>query len=315
MDLKVSQIDQVAPRIRQIELVAADGGALPAFTAGAHIDLTLGNEETRSYSLLNDPAETHRYVLGVLRETESLGGSAYVHDVLKAGDVLKSSSPINQFPLYEAGDYNILIAGGIGVTPLVSMAHRLKALGKEYTLHYCARSREDAAFLDELEKIHGPRIKAHFDGGDPSRGADLKAILEKRPPAGHVYVCGPLGFIKAVNAAGAHWPRGTIHYELFKGSPADLTPDNNDEPFDVVLKKSGKTYTIPVGKSILAVLKAEGYKIKTLCTAGTCGTCRVTYLSGIVDHRDDVLDDDEKGEVLQVCVSRAMPGETLVLDL
>ena len=191
LQLKVDRIDAATPRIRRIELTAADGGALPAFTAGAHINVELSNEETRSYSLLNDCGETQRYMLGVLRETESLGGSAYLHDKLEVGDVLNGSAPSNDFPLYEAGEANILIAGGIGITPMMSMAARLAALGRDYTLHYCARSAEEAAFLDELRARHGERLKTHFDGGDPSRGLDLKALLAQRPPGAHVYVCGP----------------------------------------------------------------------------------------------------------------------------
>jgi vanillate O-demethylase ferredoxin subunit len=315
LKLKVDRIEAATPRIRRIELTAVDGGALPAFTAGAHIDVELPNEETRSYSLLNDCGEAHRYVLGVLRETESLGGSAYLHDKLEVGDVLNVSAPSNDFLLYEAGEINILIAGGIGVTPMMSMAARLAALGRDYTLHYCARAAEDAAFLDELRARHRERLATHFDGGDPSRGLDLKALLGVRPPGAHVYVCGPLGLIRDTIAAAADWPQGTVHYELFKGSAADLAPGHRDQAFDIVLNKAGRTLTVPADQSILAVLRAAGFKIKTLCTTGRCGTCRVTYLSGKVDHRDDVLDDDERQSVLQVCVSRAMPGETLVLDL
>ncbi len=314
-EVRVSRVDDVTPRIRSFELVAADGGDLPAFAAGAHIDMALGNGEERSYSLLNDPAETHRYQIAVLREAESRGGSSWMHDALRAGDILRVSEPTNDFPLYEGGEFNVLIAGGIGITPIMSMAARLIALGKDYRLHYCARSRQEAAFIDELELLHGTRLVTHFDGGNPAMGIDLKALLAKRPPAGHVYVCGPIGLIRATRAAAVDWPQGTAHHELFKGSEADLAPESNNQPFEVMLKKSGKTYTIPADKSILSVLKAEGYKIKTLCTKGTCGTCRVTYLSGHVEHRDDVLDDDEKASVLQVCVSRGLPGETLVLDL
>ena len=315
LELRIIGIAAATPRIRELELVSASGAALPGFSAGAHIDIELPNGEARSYSLLNDSSETHRYVLGVLRETDSAGGSAYIHDTLKVGDLVKAAPPTNDFQLYEAAEASILIAGGIGITPIMCMAARLQALGKDYTLHYCARSAADAAFLDQLKARHGDRLGTHFDGGDPSRGIDLKTLLTTRPAGAHVYVCGPIGLIRAVNAAASDWPKGTVHHELFKGGEADLAPVNNDQPFEIVLKKAGKSFTVPADKSILAVLKAEGFKIKTLCTTGRCGTCRVTYLSGKVDHRDDVLDDDEKGEVLQVCVSRAMPGETLVLDL
>jgi len=315
LELKVNGIEAATPRIRRIELSSTDGSPLPAFSAGAHIDIELPNQETRSYSLLNDSGETHRYVLGVLREAESLGGSAYLHDGLKVGDMLKASAPSNDFPLYEAAESSILIAGGIGVTPIMSMAARLAELGKDYTLHYCARSESEAAFLNELRERHGDRLKIHFDGGDAARGVDLKTLLGTRAPGAHVYVCGPIGLIRDTIGAASDWPDGTVHYELFKGSAADLAPENNNQPFDIMLNKAGKTFTVPADKTILAVLKEQGFRIKTLCTTGRCGTCRVTHLGGKVDHRDDVLDDEERETVLQVCVSRAMPGETLVLDL
>ena len=288
---------------------------MPPFTPGSHIDIELPNAETRSYSLLNDCCETHRYVIGVLREKESLGGSAFLHDRLRVGDILDTSAPSNDFALYEPGETNILIAGGIGITPIMPMAARLAELGREYTLHYCARSAAEAPFLNELRERHGDRLAVLFDGGDPARGLDVKSLLATRAPGAHLYVCGPLGLIRDTVAAAADWPAGTVHYELFKGSEADIAAENRNQSFDIVLKKAGKTFTVPADKSILAVLRAEGIKIKTLCTSGRCGTCRVTYLSGRVDHRDDVLDDDERKTVLQVCVSRAMPGETLVLNL
>ena len=317
--LKVDRIEAATPRIRRIELSAADGSAVPAFTAGAHIDVELPNGESRSYSLLNDQGNgrdsTQRYVIGVLRETESLGGSAYIHEKLSVGETLKASPPSNDFALYEAGEVNVLIAGGIGITPIMSIAARLAELGRGYTLYYSARSADQAAFLAELRARHGERLLTHFDGGDPTRALDVKTLLGTRLPGMHVYACGPIGLIRAVVMAAADWPKGTVHYELFRGSAADLAPVNNNQPFDIVLKKAGRTFTVPADKSILEVLKAEGFKVKTLCTAGRCGTCRVGYVSGKVDHRDDILDDDEKEEFLQVCVSRAMPGETLVLDL
>ena len=313
--LKVARIDDATPRIKCIELVAADGGSLPAFTSGAHLDIELGNGEARSYSLSNDPAETHRYEIAVLKEPDGRGGSRWIHDHLKVGDVVSSPAPINHFPLSEDGETHILIAGGIGVTPIASMAARLKALGKTYEIHYCARGAADAAFVDQLRATHGDRLKLVFDGGDPSRGLDVAALMARRPPAGHAYVCGPAGLIRAVREAGKDWPKGTVHYELFKGDEADIAPRKSDQAFDIVLKKTGRTLQVPADESILAVLKREGFKIKVLCTEGVCGTCRVGLISGKVDHRDDVLTDDEHDSAIQVCVSRAMPGETLVLDL
>jgi ferredoxin-NADP reductase len=315
LNLKVDRMAAVTPRIKSVELTAAGGGPLPAFTAGAHIDVALGNGETRSYSLLNDAAETQRYVIAVLRETDSRGGSTFVHDQLREGDVLESSDPMNNFPLNEAGERHILIAGGIGITPLMSMSRRLATRGAEFTLHYCARSRAEAAFIDEIEAALGARLVSHFDGGDIARGLDVTALLKARPAAAHVYVCGPPGLIRAVREATSHWPKGTVHYELFRGSEADIAPRTSDQPFDVVLKRAGKTLHVPADRSILAALADAGIKIKTLCKEGVCGTCRVGLVSGRADHRDEVLTDEERERNIQVCVSRALPGETLVLDL
>jgi len=313
--LQVARIEAATPRIKAVELISRVGEALPAFTAGAHIDVELGNGETRSYSLLNDPAETHRYLVAVLREIDSRGGSTYVHDRLRVGDILASSEPANNFPLNEAGERHILIAGGIGITPLLAMSRRLAARGLDFTLHYCARSRAEAAFIDEIETALGPRLVSHFDGGDIARGLDVAALLKERPAAAHVYVCGPPGLIRAVREAAPHWPKGSVHYELFRGSEADIAPRSSDQAFEIVLKRAGKTLTVPADKSILETLAGAGIKIKTLCKEGVCGTCRVGLLEGRADHRDEVLTDDERERNIQVCVSRALPGETLVLDL
>ena len=313
--LKAIRIDHPTPRILRVELVAADGAALAPFTAGAHIDLELPNGEARSYSLLNDQGETHRYVIAVLREAQSKGASSWIHESLREGDALRSFAPSNNFPLSEAGEHSILIAGGIGVTPIMAMAARLAALGKAYALYYCARSRDEAAFADELEQRHGDKLKLVFDGGDPSAGLDVAALVAKRAAGGHLYVCGPSGLIRAVREAARDWPKGAVHYELFKGSEDDVAIRKNNAPFDVVLKRNGRTISIPADKTILDVLKAEGVKIKTLCRDGVCGTCTVGLVSGMAEHRDDYLSDDERETLIQVCVSRAMPGETLVLDL
>ena len=314
LNLQVKRSVAVTPWIREIELVAADG-ALPPFTAGAHIDVTLGNGLERSYSLLNDPTETHRYVIAVLREVDSRGGSTFVHDSLREGDRLASSEPINNFQLNEAGENHVLIAGGIGITPLKSMAHRLTARGANFTLHYCARDRERAAYLEELAASLGERLTVHLDGGDPSRGLDVVSLLSKRAAAAHVYVCGPAPLIRAVREAARDWPKGTVHYELFRGAEADVAPRSTDQAFEITLARAGKTLTVPADKSILEVLRSNGFKVKTLCKEGVCGTCRVGLLSGKADHRDEVLTDEQREHEIQVCVSRAQPNETLVLDL
>jgi ferredoxin-NADP reductase len=315
LEIRVSRTIKESPRIKVFELVRADGGALPAFTAGSHINLELGNRQERSYSLLNSQGDTRKYVIAVLRESEGRGGSVWMHDVLREGDIVRAGEPENNFPLSEAGDHYILIAGGIGITPIVSMAARLAKLKKDYTLHYCARSRDDAAFTDALSALHGNRIRFYFDGGDPSRGLQPNELLRERPAAGHVYVCGPYGLIKTTREAGKHWPSGTIHFELFKGNQDELLDRSANGPFDVVLNRSSRILRVPADKSLLDVLRDNGIVVKTLCKEGVCGTCRVGLLGGIAEHRDDCLDDDQKSTAIQVCVSRAAPGQTLVLDI
>lgn len=313
-ELKLTRIEDATSRIRVFEFHSLDGAPLPPFTAGAHIDVELGNGEERSYSLLNDQGETHRYVIAVLREPEGRGGSLWMHSVPRVGDVIRATAPSNDFRLSEASDHHILIAGGIGITPMLSMAARLKELGRDYRLHYCSRERGETAFVDEIERRHGDRATCYFDNGDPALGLKVADLLRQRPSAAHVYVCGPAGLIRATREAGAHWPSGTVHYELFKGSGSDIST-SSDQPFDIVLQRRGLTLTVPADQSILHVLKQHGVAIRSLCSEGVCGTCRVSLISGEVDHRDDFLDDDEHDEALQVCVSRAKPGQTLVLDL
>lgn len=315
IELRVASVEQVTARIRRFEFVDLAGAALPGFTAGSHIDVELGNGEERSYSLLNDQGETGRYVIAVLREADGRGGSAWMHDVLRQGDVIRAAPPENDFRLSEAGDHHILIAGGIGITPILSMAARLHEIGRDYAIHYCARSVEEAAFAKEIATRHGEYAKFYYDGGVAGCGLDVKTLLAHRPAAAHAYVCGPGGLIRAVREAGREWPSGTIHFELFKKTDTDLGLDALNEPFDIVCKRAGRRFTIPADRSILDVLKAEGFRIRSLCKEGVCGTCRVDLISGAVDHRDECLDEDEHDEALQVCVSRAKPGETLVLDL
>lgn len=315
LQLKVSRIAAAAPLVRMIEFVNASGGALPAFTAGAHIDLTMGNGVERSYSLMNDPAETHRYQIAVLREADSKGGSAWLHEALTEGETLASSEPLNHFPLNEAGGHHILIAGGIGVTPMIAMAHRLNAIGAPYSFHYCTRSAATAPFLAELQTLCGERLHCIFTEGNPAQRLNIPALLSQRPAAAHVYVCGPIDMVRAVREATPDWPKGSVHYELFHGDEEATAPRSSDQAFDVVLAKTNRTLHVPADKKILEVLKAEGYKIKVLCTDGVCGTCKVKLLGGKADHRDEVLTDEEREKFIQVCVSRAMPGETLTLDL
>jgi len=315
MDVVVRSAESVAPRIKSFELADPAGAPLPPFTAGAHVDVTLPNGLVRSYSLLNDSRERHRYVIAVLHEEAGGGGSAWVHESLKPGDTVAISAPQNRFEIDEGGDHNILIAGGIGITPILSMAERFDELGIDYELIYCSRSREDAAFCAHIEERHGDRATLHHDGGLRERSLDVDALLGVREPGTHVYVCGPPGLISAVRTAARDWPQGTVHFELFGAVRADAGAAAENRPFDVHLKRRNLTLHVPAERSILDVLAENGVRVRTVCNDGFCGTCTTRYVAGNVEHRDGVLDEEGRKSMIQVCVSRALPGDMLVLDL
>ena len=303
------------PEIRSFVLAPVNGRQLPKWDAGAHIDVLTGNGLRRSYSLANDPSDRSRYLIGVLREPESRGGSTWMCENLRAGDEITVVPPLNNFPLVESAAQHILIAGGIGITPILAMGRRLKALGAEYHLDYCTKSREQTAFLDEVSEAFGDSVTFHHDGGDPSKGIDLRAALEDRPEGAHLYICGPAGLIQAAREAASHWPDGTVHYELF-ASPASSRSWKN-EPFEVYLSRRKQELTVPADKSILEVVREAGAYVDSSCEEGLCSTCMVRVISGGVEHRDQVLTRAEKdrGDRVLTCVSRARPGEKLVLDL
>jgi vanillate O-demethylase ferredoxin subunit len=213
-------------------------------------------------------------------------------------------------------DSHLLIAGGIGITPILAMTTQLAARGADFALHYCARGQEEAAFADELAARLGDRLHLYLDGGDPAKGLDIAALLKNKPPGGHVYVCGPRPMIQAVREATTHWPVGTVHWEAFAGNDADTAPRKTDIAFDIELAKSGQVLTVPADKTILDVLRNAGIKVKSLCRDGVCGTCKTRYLGGAVEHRDEVLTVAEQARFLQVCVSRGKPeAGRLILDL
>lgn len=323
LKLKVSAIKELTPSIKMFELVNAEGGELPAFQAGAHIDIQTGNGLLRSYSLANDPKERGRYVTAVLREPEGGGGSKWMHDEVKVGDVLTSSEPIQNFPLEERAPLSLLLAGGIGITPILAMGYRLRAQRLPCHLDYCTKTPEDTAFMDEVKAVFGEDLTFHHDGGDPSKGIDLKATFGTRPDGAHLYVCGPAGLIRAAQEATADWPEGTVHIELFTSARTEeeaaamAAKAATDEAFEVELARSGETLTVPPDKTILDVLLDSGYGVPYACEEGWCGACVIDLLAGKADHRDEVLSDAEKesNTKIQVCVSRALPGEKLVLDL
>jgi vanillate O-demethylase ferredoxin subunit len=298
-----------APDIHTYDLRAPEGGELPAFTAGAHIDLTLPNGLIRSYSLTNPQSDRHRYVIGVQKDRATRGGSKWVHENLRPGVALTVNGPRNNFALNEAAEKTLFIAGGIGVTPMVSMTQRLTELGRDWELIYCARKRATTAFLDVLK---GPRVRLNFDEEPGGRMLDIAAAVKAAPADAHLYCCGPLPMLAAFEAATAGLPRERVHVEYFSAKE----PPAVGGGFKVVLAKSGREFTVPPGKTILDTLLDAGLDIPYSCMEGVCGTCETRVLEGVPDHRDLILTEEEHaaGKTMMICCSGAK-SEKLVLDL
>jgi len=302
-----------AEGICSFELVHADGGTLPPFTAGAHVEVhLLGGPGatggiTRPYSLCNSPGQTQRYRIAVLRESASRGGSAALHEGVAEGDRLEIGAPRNLFQLAEDAPSHLLLAGGIGITPLLAMAEELARRGALFHLHYCARSRARAAFVEQIEQsAYADRVSLHFSDGDAAKRLDVATLLARQQPGQHLYACGPAGFMNAVLGAARTqgWPEATLHHEVFGALPVDST---GDQAFEVQLGESGRIVPVPVGCSIVAALGQAGVSIPTSCEQGICGTCMTTVLSGTPDHRDQYLTPEEQaaGELILPCCSRA----------
>jgi len=313
--VKVLRKKQEAEGIASFELAKPDGSALPAFSAGSHIDVQVPGGLTRQYSLCNDAAEQHRYRIAVLRDPASRGGSVAMHDTLKEGDTLLISEPRNHFPLVHA-KRTLLLAGGIGVTPLLAMAQRLATTGADFVLHYCARSPARTAFREEIAaSAFAQRVQYHFDDGDAAQKLDLEAQLRAPDPGTHLYVCGPTGFIdwvvQAANRLG--WNKENVHLEYFGAAPQDTA---GDRAFRVTIASSGASYEIPADQTVVQALQQHGVEILVSCEQGVCGTCITRVLEGECDHRDLYFTDEEKAKHDQFtpCCSRAKSG-VLVLDL
>lgn len=309
-----------AEDIASFELVPTDGQALPPFAPGAHIDVHLPAQAgrpalVRQYSLCNSAGETHRYRIAVLRDAASRGGSIGMHDAVQEGDTLTISAPRNHFAL-QAAEHTLLLAGGIGVTPLLCMAEQLARTGASFALHYCSRSAGRTAFRQEIAASPmAPQVHFHFDDGPPGQAMDWPSVLAAPTGDQRLYVCGPAGFIDHVvaTARAQGWPPERIHLEYF-GAPAQDTA--GDAGFEVRLARSGKTYRIAPDTTIVQALRQEGVDIMTACEQGVCGTCVTRVLEGAIDHRDMYLTDEEKqaGDQCLPCCSRAK-GPLLVLDL
>ena len=290
-------------------------GEFPAFEAGAHIDLHLPNGMLRSYSLVNDSKERHRYVLGVLKDQKSRGGSRCVHEQLRVGMVLTISAPRNHFALHEEAKHSILIAGGIGVTPVLCMAKRLKDLGRSFEFIYLARSRAHAAFMSEVESLGAP-VTWHFDdeqGGAP----DLNALLAQRKSDAHthLYACGPAVMLDAFEAACKNWGHANAHIERFAAVEVAAS-EQAKRQFVVELRQSGIQFEVTPDTDLHQCLIQHHANVPFSCEEGICGSCETRVLEGEVDHRDSVLTpvEREQNKVMMVCVS-GCKSERLVLDL
>ena len=310
----VASVTPVADGIVRLRLVAPDGRPMPRWAPGSHIDIECGHPDvTRQYSLCGDPADAHALEIAVLLDTDSRGGSSWVHANVKAGDRLKIRGPRNHFHLDELARKVIFVAGGIGITPLSAMARRANLLGIDYELHYSGRSRATMALLDELAVLHGDRLALYI--GDEGRRNDLAALLATPTAGTQVYACGPLRMLDALALHCAHWPRDALHVEHFESTLRSLDP-SREHAFEVELRDSGIVVQVRADQTVLSALRAANIDVQSDCEEGLCGSCEVRVLSGRVDHRDVVLTRSEReaGARMMTCCSRACDGR-LVLEL
>lgn len=311
MQLRIVAKERVAQSVVALTLAHHQGLRLPDWAPGAHIDLVLPTGTTRQYSLCGDRWDAHHYRIGVLREPEGRGGSAYIHDDLRVGDAVGIGGPRNNFGLVPARRY-LFIAGGIGITPLLPMITQAELMDIPWRLLYGGRTCSSMAFLDELAR-HGNRVTAVPQ--DVHGLLDLPTWLaEAEREQSTVYVCGPGPLLDAVESRCAGWPAGRLRTERFvpreQGAPVRSTA------FEVELARSGGTVTVTPDTSVLDAVLAAGVAVLSSCRAGTCGTCETAVLAGAPDHRDSILTDTERAEqnCMFVCVSRAC-SDRLVLDL
>lgn len=287
------------------------GERLPAADAGSHVGLRLPNGMTRQYSVLesSDSLTQRSYVIGVKLDAQSRGGSRYIHETLRVGDLVRVEAPRNNFPLDEDAEHTVLIAGGIGITPILCMARRLREIGKSPRIYYSCRDREDVAFEEELRTFEGSVIHVDADAGAL---LDIAALVARAPASAHFYCCGPLPMLAAFEKACASLPPEQVHVEYFSAR-SEAALDGN---YVVELRRSGKTLSVPRGKTILSVVREAGVAVSYSCEEGVCGACEVGVLEGEPDHRDAILSEPEKaaGKTMMICCSGSK-GARLVLDL
>lgn len=311
--VRVAGLRTIAETIREVELVSADGTDLPGFSAGAHINLKLPGGLSRSYSLTNGPDTRDRYIIAVNRDPASRGGSAYVVDKLQLGELLDIDPPHNTFPLVADAEQSAFFAGGIGITPILSMIRHLEALQRPWKLFYAARNRTSAAYLSELEAFEAAspgRVYFHFDD-EAGKVMPLLKLAVGIPKAAHVYCCGPGKMLETFTASAGWRPEDNVHLEHFAGTKARPTTD-----FTVVLKRQNRELFVKAGESIMDVLEANGVRVAQSCREGVCGTCETVVLEGECDHKDNVLSSREKdsNKLIMICCSGAK-SDRLVLDI
>ena len=309
-DLVVDRVEGVARDVVAVHLRRPDGAPLPDWTPGAHVDLELGDGLTRQYSLCGRTSDTQSWRVAVLRDPHSRGGSEAVHH-LTEGATVTVRGPRNHFPVVASPCY-LFVAGGIGITPLVPMIEEVDAAGAEWELHYGGRTRGGMAFAEELVNRHGDRV--HLVPEDEQGRLDLDTVLGRPRPSTLVYACGPEALLTAVEERCSAWPPGSLHLERFSARP---TAEGAEETsFELVLQRSGKTLVVPPDQSVFEVVRSAGVSVLGSCLEGVCGTCESEVLDGEVDHRDSVLDEEEResGEVMMICVSRCRSAR-LTLDL
>ncbi len=310
--VRVAEVRHEAEGILGLVLEDAKGRALPNWSPGAHVELVVGAYD-RKYSLCGDPRDG-TYQVAVLREADGRGGSRHIHDTLRAGDEIKLRGPSNLFRLDESAAHHVLVAGGIGITPVIAMADRLKALGRSYEIHYSGRSRRSMAFLDRLARDHGPALSVH--AGDEGARADLPALVAALPEGGQVYACGPERMIAALEELTAHLPEGTFHFEHFSAQAGGLDP-SREQAFEAELTDSGLTVQVAADTTLLEAIRAAGIDVASDCCEGLCGSCEVDVVEGEIDHRDKVLTRAERAGNTRMmsCCSRARDGGRIKLAL
>src|SRR5580693_824969 len=314
IDARLSKIQDVARDTKLYTFERIDGGKLPGYKPGAHIDLHLPNGLLRQFSLVV-PAENHdSYTVGVKRDENSRGGSRYIIEQMKVGDQIKISTPRNNFPLVEKAEHVVLFAGGIGITPIWCMAQELAALGRSWKIHYACRSQADMAFLSDLKKLEQKFVHLHFDDEAGGKVMDLVAAIAEAPADAHFYCCGPNPMLKAFEAAAASRPRANVHIEYFTAK--EETSANELGGFWVELSRSGEEYFIPPGKKVLEVLFDAGVDVDYSCELGICGACETRVISGTIVHHDSVLSEEEQaaGDKVMICCC-GCTSERLVLDM